>query len=141
MLKSVALYVLLVGLPLCGLFAILDWGQSLEPPRAVAGDWRLTSDEPASCDPLGAGAVLRVEQSGRFLRVRLDDGPAHPAGLDGQSVRTRVRVRAGDCSGHEATIHAVLSDDDQALVGSVEAHGCRACPMSEIVARRDGPTH
>lgn len=137
MLRSVGLYVVLVGVPLGGLLAILHVGGSIEPPPAVGGAWSVTEGPIASCAAWPQGTRLAIEQSGRFLRVRIDDGEHHRARMDAGRLRSRLPIETGACAGHLATIDAALDPETNALVGTVDIHGCRACSQADLVARRD----
>jgi hypothetical protein len=123
----------MVGVPLAGLFAILDWGAALVPPPHVGGSWSLTE----SCTATPTGASISIEQSGRFLRTRLGDGETARGRLDDGRLHTRVLANAGACEGHELVVDARLADDGQTLVGSVHAPTCSACPASTLSARRE----
>jgi hypothetical protein len=132
MLRSIALYVILVGVPLTGLFALLDWGQSLVPPPAIGGRWALA--EPAStCPGLSPTAVISIEQSGRFLRVRVDDLPFGQGRLDDGLVSARIPVAMAGCTA--IAIEAAL-DPTGRLVGHIGTEGCGSCPGSALVAHR-----
>jgi hypothetical protein len=137
MLRSVALYVVLVGVPLGGLLAILHVGGSIEPPPAVGGKWSVTEDPLASCSAWPRGTGLAIEQSGRFLRVRIAGGEPHRARMDAGRLRSRLPIETGACAGHLATIDASLDPETNALVGTVDIHGCGACSQAELVVRRD----
>jgi hypothetical protein len=74
--KSVLLYVVLVGTPLLGLLSIIEAGEKIVPPRSVGGDWELAGDSGSelagSC--LAAAftrqpSKLVVSQSGPHLEL------------------------------------------------------------------------
>ena len=138
MLKSVALYSLLVGIPLTGLFALLDWGGSLVPPPAIGGRWAVAGPTSAeACPGLSSTAVLSIEQSGRFLRVRVDDMPFGDGRLDDGRVRAEVPVAFPGC-GEALALEATL-DAAGVLVGRIGLPDCAACPPSPLVAERLPP--
>jgi hypothetical protein len=66
--KSLAAYVLLVGVPLAGLVAILRAGGRLHAPPSIAGEWRVQGG-PFAIDP--DSRVLTVVQSGDHVEVEL----------------------------------------------------------------------
>jgi len=70
-LKSLAAYLLLVGIPLAALAAILRAGGRLQAPPSIAGEWRV--DVPGfpvdSADDQAPPRVLAVSQSGTHLSV------------------------------------------------------------------------
>jgi hypothetical protein len=135
MLRSLALYVVLVGVPLTGLFALLDWGQSLVPPPAIGGRWAL-AEPVTACPGLSADTVISIEQSGRFLRVRVDDMPFGQGRLDDGRVSARAPVAMAGCTA--LAIEAAL-DESGRLVGHIGAEGCGSCPGSALVAQRRAP--
>jgi hypothetical protein len=137
MLKSIALYVVLVGLPLTGLFVLLDWGQRLVPPPAIGGHWSLGIGPASTCPGLASTAVLSIEQSGRFLRVRVDDMPPSDGRLDDGRVTAEVPVRLPGC-GDALALEATL-DANGLLVGRLGQPGCAACPPTALAAERLPP--
>jgi len=81
-LKSVLLYLLLVGLPLLGIVGVLHFGERLKPPAFVGGTWSIQVSREAadlgSCGDLTtrlAGATLTVSQSGSSLTLTLGNEP------------------------------------------------------------------
>ena len=134
MLKSVALYLILVGIPLAGLFALLDWGRTLVAPPAIGGQWTVAGPTSSSCPGLPSGAVLSIEQSGRFLRVRIDDMPFGKGRLDDGRVSASIPVAFPGC-GDALELEATL-DDAGRLVGRLGLPDCDACPPAPLVAER-----
>ncbi|HEX8299802.1 MAG TPA: hypothetical protein VF594_11640, partial [Rubricoccaceae bacterium] len=63
--KSALLYIILVGLPLLGVFAVLRLGEAAEAPPAVGGEWRVV--EGAQCAV--PDSTIRIEQSGKYVHV------------------------------------------------------------------------
>jgi hypothetical protein len=137
MLKSAVFYVILVGVPLAGLFAILGLGRSLEPPAHVGGAWTIEPAEPDECAALPAATVLSIEQSGRFLRVRLPHRPPAKGRFEGDRLQARVSATSGACAGLELDVDAHLDADGESMLGTVAAPACTACPSSAFVARRE----
>jgi hypothetical protein len=134
MLKSIALYLVLVGIPLTGLFALLDWGGSLVPPPAIGGRWTIAGPTSEACPGLPSAAVLSIEQSGRFLRVRVDDMPFGQGRLDDGRVTAQVPVAFPGC-GDALALEATL-DATGRLVGQLGSPGCDACQPTPLVAER-----
>lgn len=142
MLKSLALYLVLVGLPLVGLFALLDWGQSLVPPPSIGGRWALATPAELACPGLPPAGVLSIEQSGRFLRVRLGDMPFGEGRLDDGRVHARIPVepRPASAAACDAlALEVTLDADGERLVGRLGMDGCDACPPTAIEVRRIEP--
>lgn len=134
MLRSVTLYVLLVGLPLTGLYALLEWGQSLVPPPTIGGRWSL-AETTSACPGLSATSVLSIEQSGRFLRLRVDDMPFGQGRLDEGHMSASVPVALPGC-GDALALEASLDETGERLVGQLGLPGCKACPTATLEARR-----
>ena len=89
--KLVAIYLLLVGIPLAGLAAILHAGRALHAPPAIGGEWRV---EGAAADSV---ASLAISQSGEHVEVSL--GAARLRGrLAGDSVVAERRGSAAPCA-------------------------------------------
>ncbi|HEU4559647.1 MAG TPA: hypothetical protein VFS20_17475, partial [Longimicrobium sp.] len=103
-LKSLAIYLLLVGVPVAGLAAILRAGVRLHAPPAIAGEWRVEGGGP------GSARTLVISQSGQHVEVAVasyslrgiftDDtltaeSRISPVGAPGPCFRaTAVRLRA-----------------------------------------------
>jgi hypothetical protein len=66
--RSLAVYLALVGIPLLGLAAILRAGARLHAPPSIAGEWRVLGG-PFAIDP--ATRVLTISQSGEHVDVAL----------------------------------------------------------------------
>jgi hypothetical protein len=115
-LKALAHYLLLVGIPVLGILGVLQLGQGLTAPKAVAGTWtfeatRFSSEGPA-CAALEGAARARtfaVEQSGPELTLEL--GELRIDGhLDGNMVRTASAPLLIDASLEPSgTMRGVLS--------------------------------
>jgi len=84
---------LLVGLPVLGLFGILEVGRSLAAPLSIGGEWTLEFDPAATC----AGPArlrqpaLNISQSGTSALIALNDGRATTidAAIDGATVSAK----------------------------------------------------
>ena len=84
---------LLVGLPVLGLFGILEVGRSLAAPLSIGGEWTLEFDPAANC---GGPARLRqpalnISQSGTSALIALNDGRTTTidASIDGSTVAAK----------------------------------------------------
>lgn len=80
--KSVLLYLLLVGLPLLGIVGVLHVGEQLKPPAFLGGTWSIQvsreAADLASCGDLPTRfdrATLTVSQSGSSLILTLGGEP------------------------------------------------------------------
>lgn len=117
--KSLALYLLVVGLPLAGLVAVLRAGDHLGAPRSVGGRWKLDAD-------VAGARALAIVQSGPRLEVTL--GAAAGSGtLEGDALRAR---------GAGFTLEATLGHEaDPALVGTCSLSGARPSTVSFHASR------
>lgn len=114
--RSIVLYVGMLVLLVGGFEVIRRVGNTLTPPRNIAGQWRIAT--PLSSSPCrilefrgGSDAGLQVEQSGRYvtltftdvhrtrLRARFEDGELHGTGISaaacamGQEMRVAGRLK------------------------------------------------
>jgi hypothetical protein len=115
-LKSILLYVLLVGLPSLGIIEVLRAGENLKPPIFLGGVWSIqVNREAADVPPCGDlptrfdGATLTVSQSGSSLILTL--GGEQKTTLAGE-VRG-LSVVAG--SPHQSADQAPASDDSASI--------------------------
>src|SRR5688572_17232903 len=122
MLKSVAVYLILVGTPLLGLIGVLQWGESIDPPDHVGGPWSIEQ----ACAGVPAGTGLDVSQSGRFLRVKFRDGVAGKGRLEADHLTATITANVGECSGQDLAVDARL--EEGRLVGTIQGPQCSACP-------------
>src|SRR5436190_2119284 len=81
--KSILLYLVLVGLPLLGIVGLLQVGQGLSAPISLAGKWDVQlvpsrPPDPARQDGLlrAAPATVNITQSGPNLRLTFDNTPS-----------------------------------------------------------------
>lgn len=91
--KALLQYVLLVGLPILGVLGVLQLGEALVAPKAVAGIWRLESARgpaPVSSCPDRAEVAdveaFTLSQSGPKLTFELGKLTAYGA-IDGRAVQ------------------------------------------------------
>ncbi|HEX2202804.1 MAG TPA: hypothetical protein VHG91_05890 [Longimicrobium sp.] len=95
--KSFLLYLVLVGLPLAGLFGILHLGNRLQAPPAVGGAWAVAAAPRAALPD-----SLHLSQSGVHLSVA-----AGGARLDGRVGADRVFASSAEGAGPcEAVLEA-----------------------------------
>ena len=137
LLRSAALYITLVGLPLAGLLIILHQGKALVPPPTIGGEWTLPSDvEQLSCLGLDPENAMMIEQSGRYLRVHV--GSVVSAGRIHEGlVSAQFQSPSGHCAGLDATLEA--SKVDERLVITLRAPDCNACADVTFDAQRPSP--
>ena len=129
MFKHALVYAALVGGPCLGLVWVLHLGASLTAAPRVGGAWALS--RPAC---LGH-EELRIEQSGRYLRLETPGAWAHVE-PDGR-LRARFELRSGPCAGPTANLTARPDSDRRRLDGTVRVEGCGACDGSvPLVAER-----
>lgn len=149
--KTLLVYLFLVGTPLVGVFVILEYGEKLSAPPAVEGVWELDAgfveQAAAACMPLRfreAPAVLTVSQSGQYLVLRFNDTGA--TSLSGKLEGTAVTAQGvdepptGACTA-PATVRAVLvqaTDAPDRFEGTWGASDCAGCtPVAFTAARPD----
>lgn len=77
-LRSLLLYVVLVGLPLAGVTGVAYLGERLEAPASVKGRWQIevegaAAEAPACAASLGEALALTIVQSGPNLRLTFND--------------------------------------------------------------------
>lgn len=73
-----AVYLLLVGVPVLGLLGILEAGRSIAAPLSIGGEWALESTPTADCaNPPGSlqrQLAWSISQSGTAALITLHDG-------------------------------------------------------------------
>lgn len=134
--RSLAVYSILVGLPLLGLLAVLRQGRYLEAPAAVGGTWQV--DVGTSCG-LTAGDQLEIVQSGQFVAVSLQDREPLQGRFQNGTLTARGGAReafAPGCSEGQLELVLRLSADASNLEGTGGIDGCSACPPRPIRAVR-----
>ncbi len=135
--KTAALYVALVVVPLLGVVGVLQLGGLVEPPPSVGGAWRVT--EGALCAI--PGRAFSVEQSGAFLHLRLPGRVGLPARLAGDHFEAEGGA-TGDvspgCGSDAVRVEARVGEDvAEQITGRMGIPGCGGCPMRPFVAVRD----
>ena len=145
--RSLLLYLLLVGIPAAGVAGILRAGAGLEAPASVGGQWTLDVVPPAA-DPrceLTSGALV-ISQSGVHLDAALRPSGARLRGeMRGDTIELVSPVRAdvtdgrGGCDAAAGVrLEAVADGADRpaALRGTLRFAGCAACAPLAFTATR-----
>jgi hypothetical protein len=134
--RSIAVYALLVGLPLVGLLGVLRKGHDLEAPPPVDGTWWVNVG--ASCG-LSGGERLEIVQSGQYVAVSLADREPLQGRFRDGVLRARGGAResfAPGCSEGQVELVLRLGEDAGRLEGTGGIEGCSACPPRPISAVR-----
>jgi hypothetical protein len=150
--RSLLLYLALVGLPLAGLAGILHAGRGLHAPPAIGGAWRvdaLSIEQPApswAAQAMGAGRVLEVSQSGVHLSVTTAGGVRMSGRLAGDTLVTALAPARGPAAGCDARtggmlLAARLEPGGGAMrmrgtLSVLSVPGSRACPVAGFRATR-----
>jgi hypothetical protein len=141
--KATLAYASMVGLPLVGLFFILDAGAELEAPRSIGGDWTLTPAaevESRRCAlPSGeAGARLTILQSGGraevSLRTTAGELDMHALVGGGRFIARPGDGVDGDCRG--AVLKLLYSGEARIVRMTGVYAACGGCESVQIVAER-----
>lgn len=146
--RTLLIYVLLVGAPLAGLLAVLHAGAELQPPPHIAGLWLPQADVAAGTATAVAGesqpcAVRRlaVEQSGQFLNIEVLTDAAAPvlasgkARLSGDDFEVRMTVAHGECRGRSLHLTGRANADGTKLWGHID-FDCDRCIGGSFHAAR-----
>jgi hypothetical protein len=147
--KSVLLYLVLVGTPLLGLLGIIEAGERLTPPQSVGGDWQLADESArALAGWCAAGPVARppttltVSQSGTYLELAFDGRPKRSlsARLDGDAITGAFALPDwASCPGHRALLRARVGDGDRMIATLRGDAACPGCPALQLEATRRPP--
>jgi len=138
--RSLVVYLALVGLPLAGLSGVLRVGAKLTAPWVVGGAYRL-SEGNERCLGLSSDESLRVEQSGRYLRISAGRASAS-AILEHERIHAVLTPVAGPCRGQRVVLEARVASattDLSApahLTGVLEAQACVPCASASFHAQR-----
>lgn len=108
--RTLVTYALLVGGPLLGLLLILRWGAALEPPPDLAGHWRVNEVD----------VVVRIEQSGRYLRAHSGGDRFDVMLEEGDGGLLELHVDRGRCAGWRGA----LEREETGWVVRVIEQGC-----------------
>lgn len=137
--KTIAIYVLLVGAPLLGLLGILRAGERIVPPHHVGGEWAIdpafAAALRAACPDVAfpaAGPALGVSQSGTRAVLTLNDTATTTldARLEGESLTAIADERSTACGG-ALRLAATLRPDPRGpeLSGTVSVPGSAPVPF------------
>jgi hypothetical protein len=131
--KSLLLYLAIVGIPLAGLFGILHAGNRLEAPPSIGGSWRLDAPSPP-------GEIV-ISQSGVHLVVEMDGarmlGEVRGDSLVALAPPTGRTARAcGPDVGRELRARIDRAAEPHRLTGLAGVPGGADCPRMEINAVR-----
>jgi len=133
--KSLLIYLAMVGLPLAGLFGILRAGSRLDAPHSIGGSWRMQAPAPPGDLELSqSGVHVVVEMGGVRMRgeVRGDSlvASAPPAaGAPGA-------VPCGAHLGRDLRARIDRAAEPDRVTGVVEVPGRADCPSSTVRAVR-----
>jgi len=84
--RSVLLYLVLVGLPVAGVSAVLRAGRELTPPTSFGGSWVVEAWPDSVCQEHQPDTLeLMVDQSGPSLSIKTRRGPRFIARVEGDS--------------------------------------------------------
>jgi hypothetical protein len=143
--RSVLLYLVLVGTPLLGLLGILQAGERIVPPRSVAGAWELDAESArelaAPCVSLALKkkpAELVVSQSGTHLRLTFADRSLAVT-LDGDSLTGELTLpERATCPGAAMEFRARFAAESghDRMTGILRHAGCTECPTTHFGAVR-----
>lgn len=89
--RPTVVYVTMLGLSVVGLWVILTLGRNLRPPPDLSGQWQLT---PLSAQAAKLGATMQVEQSGRFLQIKFENGQTVSAQMEGSQTPSHLPLRS-----------------------------------------------
>ena len=145
--RFVALYLLLVGIPVLAVVAVIEGFQDAVAPSDVSGKWViLAADSPLPCQARTASlTALEITQSGRFLVIKPDCltggfGRIEQYRMNAELVLT-VDSDKFSCSGSRAlTLVAELDPVSGILAGSF-ANCAFAAPIKFTAARKPRTDH
>ena len=84
MIRSILLYIALVGIPIAGVSAVLRAGRDLKPPTSFGGSWRVEAWPDSVCTQHQLDTLqLVVEQSGPSLSIKTRRGPLFTGQVEG----------------------------------------------------------
>ena len=147
-------YVVLVVLPVAGLFGVLKHGRSLAAPISVDGVWRLDADlSQIAALPCGSSlastqySAVTISQSGKNFTLSLNNGPKATASgvVEGTTIKASVlpsaawASQAGCGSDHVLTLIATVDpkSEPRTLAGLLTVSECSSCVPVELRAVRE----
>lgn len=136
--KQMFSYIVMVSLPLIGVFGTLPYGRSLEVPASVGGEWAVETDDGTSslCARAAGktdGGLLSVSQSGQHVsltficEVRLSlSGEVRKSTLIAIGYGTLPPGTDNTCNTGKMSLNATLehSAGKEYLAGTLTAIGC-----------------
>jgi hypothetical protein len=146
--RSMLLYLVLVGAPLLGLLGILQAGERIVPPRSVGGVWELDAESArrlaAPCLSLAfkkEPAELVVSQSGTHLRLTFADRSRSSLAvtLGGDSLTGELKLsERATCPGATVELRAqvIAGEGHDRMLGSLRRSMCPECPVTQFEAVR-----
>jgi hypothetical protein len=121
--KSVVIYLILVGIPIAGVIGVLRAGQHITPPPYVGGTWAVTFVPDTTCHSIAAGDSLTmvVMQSGSHV-VITSANPVLPK-LRGLANGQYFRATSGSDS---VQMHGAIKRGEDRMRGFLVAMPCAA---------------
>ncbi|HYH79344.1 MAG TPA: hypothetical protein VEX86_06095 [Longimicrobium sp.] len=138
--KTLAIYAVLVGLPLLGLAAILRAGGRLHAPPPVTGEWRIEGAAVAAGTDTAVQA-LAISQSGVYLDVALGSLSLRGRFVGDSMVAERRgrSVRADGACFRDAGVRVRMRVDGEVrprrMAGVLESDGRGCAPVAFTAVR------
>ena len=131
MIRSVLLYLVLVGIPVAGVSAVLRAGRDLKPPASFGGSWRVEAWPDSVCSQHQLDTLqLVIEQSGPSLSIKTRRGPLFTALVEGEG------FNAKGPNGRRMQVTRVSSGPAAVLEGIVTGAPCDAATQTRIRGTR-----
>jgi hypothetical protein len=129
--KTLILYLILVGLPALGVSQIIRVGERIKPPVSLSGSWRLVATPDPICNRSGPDTLsLHVSQSGPALDIRFTRGVHLEGKMEGDGFqaagRTRVRMRG----------EVIRDSSEYQLRGTISGAPCPKATDTRMVGLR-----
>lgn len=145
--RTPALYLFLVGVPLLGLFGILRTGERIVPPHSIGGLWsvdiRYKSPPVLPCSGLGVvdGPMeMTISQSGTRAEASFTDDGATQLSLSlaGDSLTAVGTTAIPGCPDDELVLTGRLMPEAgrQLMEGVLARPDCPDCPTAAFLAVR-----
>ena len=152
--RSVLLYLLLVGVPVLAVSEVLRAGRRLRPPVFVEGTWNLEHASSTSADPSCGDAlinadptVLTISQSGRHLLLTLNDAnrTTFAGQIRGETITATTARLASQSSpddrgwtGASIEMRATVErgGDSDRILGALTGYPCPTYPVTSFIAKR-----
>ena len=134
--KSVVIYLILVGIPIAGVVGVLQAGRHITPPPYVGGTWAVTIVPDSTCHPStpGDSMTVVVMQSGSHLVVT-SDNPMLPK-LRGLANGQYFRVGSTSDSVH---MHGSIKRGENRMRGFLVGVPCAAAGRTIFRGTRVAP--